>query len=828
MAEGKLKRIELVVLQNFDDAKLTAASAEDTTRILRYGISVFEYESSVIRDEIAAEFKGTISTLEMENKKLADKISRQKEDLSNHIAEFSRHLSRQIESSRDAKHEADTSRMNSEIAKMREEIAVLERAKTQLESRIETERSRMEAESTRQVQHVAEKYGGEVRELREELMSMKFANDSLTKELKDAQVRAEQDLLLSTGKSDIRIREMEIELGRRVSEASAAIRAAELSVRQELESKLSDTISKLIVELSAARLESDELRKSIAELVRGAGEKNAEVSRLTSELDQIKLISESKLREQDAKIRLEVGEGISAAASELSRARREIEEIKLQHGREVLDHIRNAHAAATEFERRLVDERARRAADDSEQMRVAREERLALQDQLRRKDEMIIELSKSSPRVGDGRIMETPDEKGAKGEERVYELLDLEFRVTLERVRKESYAGDIIMTFPEPDNMRCMIEVKNKKQVMASDIRSFERAVETQKNLRKIDAAIFVSICDVPIPHKGAFAIEECVGVPVIYMAMMHERALFHAIRTLRFMHEARRRSRGDMEDKTLRAVRDLVAALNLSVSTSISTIRAVKQKLRVMDGDLRQEDERLEAMFDQLSIFYKTYPALAKPKEMLSGADAKRIDRKSDRILPYDAGEMELLDTWVSKNRVMPTKKQIEEILGVVGITDRRSPERKELLKILMENAAKRGIRAAGQNKRRDVFTQEELIQIRNLIFQTRAIPHKSTVDKLLGLPEGNKKVLRDIGDQMARWVAEARGKDSDARGGSRRSAQDERESAQDDRMGADRSDHRSPPPADRRIDRAERFEDHVDSPRGRDAHNFTDPQDD
>lgn len=399
------------------------------------------------------------------------------------------------------------------------------------------------------------------------------------------------------------------------------------------------------------------------------------------------------------------------------------------------------------------------------------------------------------------RDRELPDEKGVRGEDRIHELLATEFpTATIERVRHEPHAGDMIIAgagllgphsgagplgphseaaIMTCDRLMCLIEVKNKGKIVASDIRSFESAVALQKDKRGITSALFLSICDTAIPHKSTFTIEYLHGIPVIYVALVHPRVLFHSIRTLRFIVNDIRADSD--QDQMILAARGLLADANGAVASAMQSVRLNMQHARSIDAELRGELLRLERVRDRITVFYKTYPSLCAPKE--SVGDGRRMS--SHITVPYSDAEMKLLSDWVIRRKVTPTIKDIEEILGIAGVVDKRSPDRKELQRCLIERAAQEGVKVAAMNKQREEFTPAELDQIRAIIIRDCAIPSKATVDKELGLAEGNKKILKDIRDQMAQWLAAAR---AERLSGGHRHIGDRRSASTDSRRGGKR----------------------------------------
>jgi len=124
-------------------------------------------------------------------------------------------------------------------------------------------------------------------------------------------------------------------------------------------------------------------------------------------------------------------------------------------------------------------------------------------------------------------------EIGAIGEETVEQWIR-ETNPNAEIINKshETAKGDYHVKI---GNKLFLIEVKNKKAIVNTDIHKFIRDVEENKN--DIHAGIFITLNSPNIPNKGDFSLEYIDDIPVLYLHAPDKQSLKIAIKTLHYLN---------------------------------------------------------------------------------------------------------------------------------------------------------------------------------------------------------------------------------------------------------------------------------------------------
>lgn len=111
------------------------------------------------------------------------------------------------------------------------------------------------------------------------------------------------------------------------------------------------------------------------------------------------------------------------------------------------------------------------------------------------------------------------EEKGSAGEQTVYNFIrdDPKYdSAILTDKSGETATGDLYFSWKD---LRCLIEIKNKKRLTVDDMKKFERDVREQKAIGKINCALFVSLAtnDFPGRNKELIQFDVIDNIPVIY-----------------------------------------------------------------------------------------------------------------------------------------------------------------------------------------------------------------------------------------------------------------------------------------------------------------------
>lgn len=195
------------------------------------------------------------------------------------------------------------------------------------------------------------------------------------------------------------------------------------------------------------------------------------------------------------------------------------------------------------------------------------------------------------------------EEKGTAGEQKITSLL-LEQRYQSAKIfdtSGQSACGDIHFHW---NDIKCLIEVKNKKKLTLEDIKKFERDVRNCKESEKnINCAVFVSLCSSNFPGRSreAIQLDTVNGVPVIYTYLSNIETFHYSILCL---NNLVKNTKGDSYkintlinyyNEYARHIVNSINYFNKLIKSHETTIRSLKKevnKLIVLDEELSSRNE--------------------------------------------------------------------------------------------------------------------------------------------------------------------------------------------------------------------------------------------
>lgn len=211
----------------------------------------------------------------------------------------------------------------------------------------------------------------------------------------------------------------------------------------------------------------------------------------------------------------------------------------------------------------------------------------------------VLEMSKPLLKFYNG----SNEEKGTSGEEFIEQLLlcDRYTGATISDVSGTSASGDRYFKY---NQLRCLIEVKNKQKITLDDIAKFERDIKEKAETNSINCAIFVSLhTDVyPGKPKHIMHLEAVHNIPVIYTHVYEPRMLDFSIACLEKII-ATNMSKSTAMDVLIKHVREYYDAINNSIKLIKKLIRSRELEIKALARQLVYYNGKLENIQSDQSV---------------------------------------------------------------------------------------------------------------------------------------------------------------------------------------------------------------------------------
>ena len=261
--------------------------------------------------------------------------------------------------------------------------------------------------------------------------------------------------------------------------------------------------------------------------------------------------------------------------------------------------------------------------------------------------------------------------KGSNGENKIQEIIKSYYNESIiVDTSGTAHSGDLLFTL---SNLKCLIEVKNKKHITEGDISKFLSDVEN--NSKEINCALFISLISSNIPTKGNFYIEIKNSLPIIYIYTYDNSSILFAIETLVFLTNKfinitkKSRTEQQLSDETIALIynnfntmkyeSDRINGIIIHLEKQIAQLKISKKNLngRVNNiKDFYNKYEKLEPINEKENALKKVLET-EKKHENSNELDAEKKPE-------YTTEELEKLNAWIIEKKQIPTKPEIMSIL--------------------------------------------------------------------------------------------------------------------------------------------------------------------
>jgi len=190
---------------------------------------------------------------------------------------------------------------------------------------------------------------------------------------------------------------------------------------------------------------------------------------------------------------------------------------------------------------------------------------------------------------------------------------------------QESSKGDYHIKI---SNKVFLIEVKNKKAIVNTDINKFIRDIE--ENANDIHAGLFITINTSGIPNKGDFSLEYINNIPVIYLYVPDKQTLGVAIKTLNYLN-----TKADNDVLTIlinniytttKTISNISSAISKNNEDCKSNIDSLKREIKTQLGVL----DKLFSESPELKIETSTHEFEYTPEEIKVLNEVYSINKKA------------------------------------------------------------------------------------------------------------------------------------------------------------------------------------------------------
>jgi hypothetical protein len=254
--------------------------------------------------------------------------------------------------------------------------------------------------------------------------------------------------------------------------------------------------------------------------------------------------------------------------------------------------------------------------------------------------------------------------KGAKGENRVQVIIKEYYKnCSVNDTSGTPHSGDLLLTLQNID-LRCLIEVKNKKVITEADINKFIHDISECKN--NINCALFISLITDNIPNKGNFYVEIRNNMPVIYIYLFDPSSIKFAIETLSFLNlkfsqtTSTEINNQELNSDTIELIYSEYTTLQQETSRIDCIIKGVEKQLH----QLKLSKKNLNNRVEKISGYYSRYISM-KPTDA-PAVNAVAVPVISDEVnAKYTEEDLEKIKKWINEKKTIPLKDQIRTIIN-------------------------------------------------------------------------------------------------------------------------------------------------------------------
>jgi hypothetical protein len=253
--------------------------------------------------------------------------------------------------------------------------------------------------------------------------------------------------------------------------------------------------------------------------------------------------------------------------------------------------------------------------------------------------------------------------KGAKGENRVQVLIKEYYKnCSVHDTSGIPHSGDLLLTLQNID-LRCLIEVKNKKIITEADINKFIHDISECKN--NINCAIFISLITDNIPNKGNFYIEIRNSMPVIYIYLFDPSSIKFAIETLSFLNLKFAQAPTEINNQELNSdTIELIYSEYTTLQQEASRIDCIIKNVEKQLHQLKLSKKNLDNRVEKISGYYSRHIGM-KHIDVIP-VNTVAVPVISDEVKEkYTNDDLEKIKKWINEKKTVPKKDQIRTIIN-------------------------------------------------------------------------------------------------------------------------------------------------------------------
>lgn len=242
----------------------------------------------------------------------------------------------------------------------------------------------------------------------------------------------------------------------------------------------------------------------------------------------------------------------------------------------------------------------------------------------------------------------TNEEKGSSGENMIYNILVNDPRyesATVVNMSNETATGDIHLTW---QNMKCLIEVKNKGTITKEDISKFERDLINNIN-NGINCGLFVSLRCNKFPNRSneTIQIEIIDKTPVIYVYLKNINDIHLVLLTL------------DLIVKSSVTSSDTLHKFKLHFNNYYILINDL---IEVVNKDIKSKEKELKNLEDRRKQYMKQLAIIEKDKILMIEANEEVIINTDDPDVITDVEKTNIINDLYSLYKKNTTTSKTQQ----------------------------------------------------------------------------------------------------------------------------------------------------------------------
>ena len=256
--------------------------------------------------------------------------------------------------------------------------------------------------------------------------------------------------------------------------------------------------------------------------------------------------------------------------------------------------------------------------------------------------------------------------KGSAGEHRVQEIIKKYYKnCSIQDTSGIPHSGDLLLTL-QNINLKCLIEVKNKKVITTLDVNKFIHDISECKS--GINCALFVSLLTENIPNKGNFYVEIRNNMPAIYIHLFDPSSIKFAIETLSFLNlkfSQTTNTELNCQESIKIFDTDTNKLIHSEYTTLLNESNRIDNIIKNVETQLIQlklSKKNLNNRVDMITGYYNTHIHMKPDNDTINKIQEAVSDTVKEK---YTSDDLINIKKWIETENKLPKKDEIRTIIN-------------------------------------------------------------------------------------------------------------------------------------------------------------------